>query len=90
MMIVRVSSLKPRIVVFHKTMPDEEAIRIAEYEQIPIIYSSAPTLRAACYVTPKTVSHCIASEIGEEACTTPAKNKRLDSTFTLICSLLFY
>jgi predicted transcriptional regulator len=44
MMIVRVSSLKPRIVVFHKTMPDAEAIRIAEYEQIPIIYSSAPTL----------------------------------------------
>src|SRR4030043_298732 len=44
MMIVRVSSLKPRIVVFHKTVPDEEAIRIAKYEQIPIIYSSAPTL----------------------------------------------
>ena len=44
MMIVRVSSLKPRIVVFHKTMPDEESIRIAEYEQIPLIYSSAPTL----------------------------------------------
>jgi putative transcriptional regulator len=44
MMIVRVSSLKPKIVVFHKTMPDAEAIRIAEYEQIPLIYSSAPTL----------------------------------------------
>jgi putative transcriptional regulator len=44
MMIVRVSSLKPRIVVFHKTRPDAEAIRIAEYEQIPIIYSMAPTL----------------------------------------------
>jgi len=44
MMIVRVSSLKPRIVVFHKTPPDAEAIRIAEYEQIPLIYSSAPTL----------------------------------------------
>jgi putative transcriptional regulator len=44
MMIVRVSSLKPRIIVFHKTVPDEEAIRIAEYEQIPIIYSTAPTL----------------------------------------------
>ena len=29
MMIVRVSSLKPRIVVFHKTQPDAEAIRIA-------------------------------------------------------------
>jgi putative transcriptional regulator len=44
MMIVRVSSLKPRIIVFHKTQPDLEAISIAEYEQIPIIYSSAPTL----------------------------------------------
>jgi putative transcriptional regulator len=44
MMIVRVSSLKPRIVVFHKTEPDEEAIRIAEYEQIPLIYSKAPSL----------------------------------------------
>jgi putative transcriptional regulator len=44
MMIVRVSSLKPRIVVFHKTQPDPEAMRIAEYEQIPLIYSTAPTL----------------------------------------------
>jgi putative transcriptional regulator len=44
MMIVRVSSLKPRIVVFHKTPPDAEAIRIAEYEQIPLIYSTAPTV----------------------------------------------
>jgi putative transcriptional regulator len=44
MMIVRVSSLKPRVIVFHKTVPDEEAIRIAEYEQIPLIYSTAPSL----------------------------------------------
>ncbi len=44
MMIVRVSSLKPRIVVFHKTQPDAEAIRIAEYEQIPLIYSTAPSV----------------------------------------------
>ena len=44
MMIVRVSSLKPRIIVFHKTVPDEEAIRIAEYEQIPLIYSTAPSV----------------------------------------------
>jgi len=44
MMIVRVSSLKPRIVVFHKTQPDSEAIRIAEYEQIPLIYSTAPSV----------------------------------------------
>jgi putative transcriptional regulator len=44
MMIVRVSSLKPRIVVFHKTLPDEESMRIAEYEQIPLIYSTAPSV----------------------------------------------
>ena len=44
MMIVRASSLKPRLIVFHKTMPDAEAIRIAEYEQIPLIYSTLPTL----------------------------------------------
>jgi putative transcriptional regulator len=44
MMIVRVSSLKPRVVVFHKTKPDEEAIRIAQYEQIPLIYSTAPSV----------------------------------------------
>ena len=44
MMIVRVSNLKPRLVVFHKTMPDQEAIRIAEYEQIPIIFSKVASL----------------------------------------------
>ncbi len=44
MMIVRVSSLKPRVIVFHKTVPGEEVIRIAEYEQIPLIYSTAPSL----------------------------------------------
>jgi predicted transcriptional regulator len=36
--------LKPRVIVFHKTVPDEEAIRIAEYEHIPLIYSTAPSL----------------------------------------------
>jgi putative transcriptional regulator len=44
MMIVRVSSLKPRVVVFHRTKPDEEAIRLAEYEQVPLIYSAAPSI----------------------------------------------
>ena len=44
MMIVRVSSLKPRVVVFHRTQPDEEATKLAEYEQIPLIYSTAPTV----------------------------------------------
>jgi putative transcriptional regulator len=44
MMIVRVSSLKPRVVVFHRTQPDEEATKLAEYEQIPLIYSTAPSV----------------------------------------------
>lgn len=46
MMIVRVCNLKPRVVVFHKTQPDEDAIRIAEFEQIPLIYSNAPTVES--------------------------------------------
>lgn len=44
MMIVRVSNLKPRVVVFHRTKPNEAAKKLAEYEQIPLIYSDAPTL----------------------------------------------
>jgi putative transcriptional regulator len=44
MMIVRVSSLKPRIVVFHHTKPDDYAIKLSEYEQIPLIYSTSPSV----------------------------------------------
>lgn len=44
MMIVRVSSLKPRVVVFHRTKPDDYAIKLAEYEQIPLIYSTSPSI----------------------------------------------
>jgi putative transcriptional regulator len=44
MMIVRVCSLKPRVIIFHKTFPDNETIKLAEYEQIPIIYSSMPNI----------------------------------------------
>lgn len=44
MMIVRVSNLKPRVVIFHRTQPDEYATKLAEYEQIPLIYSAAPSV----------------------------------------------
>ena len=40
MLIVRVSSLKLRLVIFHGTMPDEYSIRLAEYDGIPLIYSN--------------------------------------------------
>ncbi|MEM2099169.1 MAG: transcriptional regulator [Candidatus Bathyarchaeia archaeon] len=44
MMIVRVSNLKPRVVVFHRTKPSAETIRLAEFEQVPVIYSAAPSV----------------------------------------------
>ena len=44
MLIVRVSGLKPRIVIFHGTQPDEYSIRLAEYDGIPLIYSSLPSV----------------------------------------------
>jgi putative transcriptional regulator len=44
MMVVRVSNLKPRVVVFHGARPDEHSVRLAEYDQIPLIYSSLPNV----------------------------------------------
>jgi putative transcriptional regulator len=44
MMAVRVSSLKPRVVVFHRSRPDEYSVKLAEYDQIPLIYSSLPSV----------------------------------------------
>jgi predicted transcriptional regulator len=44
MMLVRVSSLKPRVVVFHGAKPDEHSIKLAEYDQVPLIYSSLPSI----------------------------------------------
>jgi len=44
MMMVRVSHLKPGVVVFHRVEPDEATVKLAEYEQIPIIYSASPSL----------------------------------------------
>jgi putative transcriptional regulator len=44
MMMVRVSHLKPRVVVFHRAKPDADAVMLAEYEQIPIIYSASPSI----------------------------------------------
>jgi putative transcriptional regulator len=44
MMIVRVSNLKPRLIVFNKMKPDDYTIKLAEYEQIPLIYSTTPNV----------------------------------------------
>jgi len=44
MMIIRVSNLKPRLVVFHNMKPDDQTIKLAEYEQIPLIYSTTPSV----------------------------------------------
>ena len=68
MMIVRVSSLKPRIVVFHKTLPDAEAIRIAEYEQIPIIYSTAPNVEQLVKSLRKLYRIALRIKLGRRVC----------------------
>jgi putative transcriptional regulator len=44
MMIVRINSLKPRVVVFYGVKPDENSIKLAEYDRIPLIYSSLPSV----------------------------------------------
>jgi putative transcriptional regulator len=44
LMIVRVCGLKPRVIIFHNTLPDDETVKLAIYEQIPLIYSSSPNV----------------------------------------------
>ncbi|MEM2092682.1 MAG: helix-turn-helix domain-containing protein [Candidatus Bathyarchaeia archaeon] len=44
MMLVRMSSLKPKVVIFHGAKPDENSVRLAEYDNIPLIYSSLPSV----------------------------------------------
>ncbi|MEM2521845.1 MAG: helix-turn-helix domain-containing protein [Candidatus Bathyarchaeia archaeon] len=44
MMLVRMSSLKPSVVVFHGVKPDEYSIRLAEYDDTPLIYSALPSV----------------------------------------------
>jgi putative transcriptional regulator len=44
MLIVRVSNLKPYVVIFFGTKPDEYSIKLAEYDRIPLIYSSLPSV----------------------------------------------
>jgi putative transcriptional regulator len=73
MMIVRVCSLKPRIVVFHKAQPDEEAIRIAEYEQIPLIYASAPNLEQLVKSLRKLYRVALRVKLGRKRVRTPPK-----------------
>jgi len=44
MLSVRMSNLKPRVVVFHGSRPDEYSINLAEYDRIPLIYSNLPSV----------------------------------------------
>jgi len=73
MMIIRVSSLKPRIIIFHKTPPDEEAIRIAEYEQIPLIYSTAPSVEQLVKALRKLYRIALRIKLGKKRVRPPPK-----------------
>jgi putative transcriptional regulator len=44
MLMVRMSNLKPRVVVFQGTQPDEYSLKLAEFDRIPLIYSSLPEI----------------------------------------------
>lgn len=44
MLAVRISPLKPRLVVFHGVEPDELAVKLSEYDRIPLVYSMAPSV----------------------------------------------
>ena len=65
MMIIRVSSLKPRLVIFHKAMPDEEVICIAQYEQIPLIYSGTLNLEQLVKTLRKLYRIALRVKLGE-------------------------
>jgi putative transcriptional regulator len=73
MMIIRVSSLKPRVVIFHKAQPDEEAVRIAEYEQIPLIYSSAPSVEQLVMSLRKLYRIALRIKLGKKRVRPPPK-----------------
>jgi putative transcriptional regulator len=73
MMIIRVSSLKPRVVIFHKAKPDEEAIRIAEYEQIPLIYSPEPSLEQLVMSMRKLYRIALRIKLGKKKVRPPPK-----------------
>lgn len=73
MMIVRVCSLKPKIVVFHRTRPDEEAIRIAEYEQIPLIYSNTPSVEQLVMSLRKLYRVALRVKLGKKRVRPPPK-----------------
>ncbi len=73
MMIIRVSGLKPRVIIFHKTKPDAEAIRIAEYEQIPLIYSTAPNVEQLVKSLRKLYRIALRIKLGRKSVRPPPK-----------------
>ncbi len=44
MLAVRISPLKPRLVIFHGAEPDELAVKLSEYDRVPLVYSLAPSV----------------------------------------------
>jgi len=44
MLAVRISPLKPRLVVFHGIEPNDLDVKLSEYDGIPLVYSMAPSV----------------------------------------------
>jgi putative transcriptional regulator len=71
LMIVRVCALKPRVIVFHKTLPDKETLQLAEYEQIPLFYSSTPTVEQLVKSLRKLYRVALRIKLGRRVCPPP-------------------
>ena len=50
MIMVRLSSLKPRVVVFHGVRPDEFSVRLAEYDGVLLVYSGLESVESVVRV----------------------------------------
>ena len=44
MLAVRISPLKPRLVVFHGFEPDDLDVKLSEYDRVPLVHSVAPSV----------------------------------------------
>ena len=74
MMIARVSSLKPSVVVFHRVKPDDCAIKLAEYEQVPLIYSTVPSVEQLVKTLRKLYRMALRIKLGRRICPPPKIN----------------
>lgn len=63
--LVRMSSLKPAVVVFHGTTPDDYSVRLAELDHIPLIYTSISTIEQLIKILRKLYRIALRKKLGK-------------------------